>query len=59
MKIVQTIAGLFLVLFSVSAWHLMGDASFWNLSHTVAFTVLPVIGVWLLWRTAEEAIESL
>ena len=59
MKIIQIIAGLFAVLFSVTAWYQMSDAVFWNYSHTISFTLLLIIGVWLLWKTAEEVLDSL
>ena len=55
MRITQVIAGLFLVVFGVSGWTSV-DMAFWNLSHSVAFTLLPMLGLWLLWKTAEDAI---
>ena len=58
MRILSTVLGLAAVLFSVSAWHWMADASFWNLSHSVTFTLLPMVGLYLLYKAAEDALEE-
>ena len=54
MRILSTVLGLFLVVFGVSGWTSAG-MDFWNLSHSVAFTLLPMLGLYLLYKAAEDA----
>ena len=44
MNALSAVLGLGAVLFSISAWHVGSDMAFWNLSHTITFTLLPTPG---------------
>ena len=59
MQILSTVLGLGAILFSISAWQIGYGASFWNLTHSVAFTLLPMLGTWMLWKTVKDASEDL
>ena len=58
MNALSAVLGLGAVLFSISAWHVGSDMAFWNLSHTITFTLLPMLGTWMLWKSYEDAREE-
>ena len=59
MRILQVVLGIGAVLVSISAWHVGYGMTFWNLSHTVTFSIIPMMGMWMLWKSYEDASESL
>ena len=48
MKVLATALGFGAIIFSVSAWHLGFGMGWWNLTHSIAYTLLPVLGTWII-----------
>ena len=57
MKIFYAMIGLGAVLFGISAWQFV-DASFWNWSHSVVFTLIPMMGMGILTKVALDSTEE-